>query len=474
MRSIRGASSLITLLALGCGSDEPSPGDGSTGTPPATTVMLPTSAATDAATTHSDSSADDSLDATADDTAGILDTSEEPFGDCDPLQELAGTLSNVAPEQYDQEIDSALRTMLYGEHGLPGVENTLMCVAYRGAPGQTISVAGDFNDWAPEDYPLDELVPGYYQGLIALPEPPQGLYKLVIGGTEFIGDPLARRFGWDEFGEYSQVDAMADRGHHERWPQFPGDDGVIAARTLTAFIPQGAEAARDLPVLYMHDGQNLFSPDAPFGYWRASETLQAQIDLGAVQPLVLLGIDNTPARFDEYTPQADVLEGMRVGGNAEQYTAWLTDSVMPFVEERYPIALDAANTGVMGSSLGGLVSLYIGLSRPDLFGYVGSMSGTIDWGTLGADNPTIDEMYQGMPPTGLHIYLDSGGSGGTGCPDGGTDNYCGNVRMLNTLVALGWVEGTDLVYRWAPGEGHNEAAWAARLGDALVDWFPGG
>jgi enterochelin esterase-like enzyme len=148
--------------------------------------------------------------------------------------------------------------------------------------------------------------------------------------------------------------------------------------------------------------------------------------------------------------------------------------VKPFAEARYPVSSDPNQVATMGSSLGGLVSLYIGLRHRDLFGQVASMSGTIEWGTLGASNPTIIELYQDDPPLGLRIYLDSGGDEGMGCPGDGSDNYCGNVALADELRAMGWQDEADLFYRWEPGAPHNEAAWADRLLPALVDWFPMG
>jgi len=84
------------------------------------------------------------------------------------------------------------------------------------------------------------------------------------------------------------------------------------------------------------------------------------------------------------------------------------------------------------------------------------------------------DLYADDPPLGLRIYLDSGGDDGTGCPNSGSDNYCGNVAFAEQLRAMGWEDEVDLFYRWAPGAPHNEAAWADRLLPALVDWFPAG
>jgi predicted alpha/beta superfamily hydrolase len=392
------------------------------------------------------------------------DIPDAELTDCERLVELVAAPS---PEL----IDAFVREVSYGEHGFPIAEASELCVVHVGDPGQALSVAGDFNGWDAEAHPLAEPAPGFYYAIIPLDAAPEGLYKLVRDGTEFFADPLARRFGWDQFGEYSQIDALPDRGHHERWPDFDEAVGQLAPRTLTVYLPPGAEAGPELPVLYMHDGQNLFSPDALFGGWQASATVEEAIALAVLEPLILVGIDNTAARFDEYTQVEDVIDGMLVGGRADEYADFLVFGIKPFVESRYPAASAPDEVAVMGSSLGGLVSLYIGLRHADVFSSVASMSGTVDWGTFGAMNPTILDEYAEAPPLGLRIYLDSGGDEGLGCPDDGSDNYCGNVEFADALRDFGWVDEQDLFYRWEPGAPHNEVAWADRLLPALVDWF---
>jgi len=458
------------LVLLACGDDgEALPEMGSTGGSIATTLPIPSATETsESGSTSSDPST------SADETGTPPDLPPVETNDCDRLDALVEALPRADIAMQQAMVDEFVHTVTYGEHGFPGLEGSTLCVAHQGPSDQDLSLAGDFNRWAPGEHPLLEPVAGlgFYYAIIELPGDPLGLYKLVRDDVEFFADPLARRFGWDEFGEYSQVDALADRSHHERWPAFDQGAGTLAPRTVTVYLPTGALSEPVLPVLYMHDGQNLFSPDAFFGGWRVSETLDVAIGEGTLAPMVVVGIDNTPARFEEYTPVTDVLDGMRVGGQADEYADFVVDGIKPFVEDRYPVATDPAFVGTMGSSLGGLVSLYIGLRHPDVFGQVASMSGTIDWGSLGAANPTIDLLYADDPPFGLRIYVDSGGGMGTGCLGGDFDNYCGNVRLAYTLRGMGWLDEVDLIYRWQPGALHNEAAWADRFLDALIDWFP--
>ena len=138
-----------------------------------------------------------------------------------------------------------------------------------------------------------------------------------------------------------------------------------------------------------------------------------------------------------------------------------------------------ASAGVMGSSLGGLISLFIALEHPSTFNFAGSLSGTLGWGRFGENNPTIGELYatKGHFPTA--IYVDSGGGdGGDGCtdPDGdgwpeddpnAQDNYCENSQFIEWLKGNEWTEGTDLRAVWRPDAPHNEASWADRVEEPL-------
>lgn len=387
---------------------------------------------------------------------------------------LADTV-DVAQE--GELIDAFMHEMLWSDGGLPIVEDDRTCFLHLGEPGLSLSIAGDFNAWATGDVVLEQAETGlgFYVAIVPLAhEDATGLYKIVRDGDVFFADPHARRFGWDELGEYSMIAPDPARSHHERWPDFDLGVGDLAPRDVTVWLPAGALEASSLPLLVMHDGQNLFAPDAAFGGWRVGPTLEAAIAAGDVRPVIVVGVDNTPDRMDEYTHVPDDLGGMLVGGRAAEYADFLVDGVLPFVVERYPVSGARQDTAVLGSSLGGLVSLYIAWTWPDRFGHAGSMSGTVGWGSFGADADTVLDLFGREPPVGLRVYLDTGGSEGPGCPDGDSDNYCDNVAFAEGLRALGWHDEADLLYRWEPDAPHNEAAWAARLGPALVDWFPGG
>src|ERR1700721_3216368 len=139
---------------------------------------------------------------------------------------------------------------------------------------------------------------------------------------------------------------------------------------LIVYVPPGYEALgeRRFPVLYMQDGQNLFDPETSFikgNYWRMGETADALIEDDLIEPLIIVGIYNTgDSRIDEYTPVEDKRLG---GGQADAYGRMLVEELKPFIEGQYRTQPGAENCGMGGSSLGGLVTLYLGLQYPEGF-----------------------------------------------------------------------------------------------------------
>ncbi|MFO0633172.1 MAG: alpha/beta hydrolase-fold protein [Nannocystaceae bacterium] len=361
-------------------------------------------------------------------------------------------------------LDGFLHDAWRSAHGLPvRCDGRMVVLARKGVEAGTLSVAGDFDAWDPQAHPLAPMVDGFdlWVADIAVDEPrAPSLYKLVRDGTDYAADPWARRYGYDEFGEYSLTDARPGASHHERYPGFDDGIGSLQPRQIVVYVPADALARSGLPVLVMHDGQNLFAPDAPFGGWQVGAAVDAAIAGGELPPLLVVAIDNTDARFDEYSPVPDDLGSGPLGGKADEYADFVAMGVLPFVDARYPTAATASSRATLGSSMGGLVSLYIAWRHPDVIARAGSMSGTLQWGRIGLDNDRILELYQQSPPTDVWLYLDSGGNGP--CP-GDSDNYCVTVQMRDLLVALGWVQGESMQWLHAPGATHDEAAWAARL-----------
>ncbi len=237
------------------------------------------------------------------------------------------------------------------------------------------------------------------------------------------------------------------------------------ARDVLVYLPPGYEedAARRYPVLYLHDGQNLFDPATAFipgQHWRVGETAQALINSGVIEPLIIVGIYNTGhGRVDEYTPTRDVR--FNAGGRAGDYGRMIVEELKPFVDARYRTRQGAEHTGLGGSSLGGLVSLHLGLLYPEVFGNLAVLSPSVWW-----DNRRIlreVEALRARPRT--RIWLDMGTAEGA--------HATNNSRLLrDALVAKGWTLRKDLKYFEAVGGQHNELAWATRVGPFLRFLFP--
>ncbi|WP_246357674.1 alpha/beta hydrolase [Pyxidicoccus fallax] len=232
-------------------------------------------------------------------------------------------------------------------------------------------------------------------------------------------------------------------------------------RTLRFYLPPSysENPLKRYPVLYMHDGQNLFdAATASYGVeWRVDETLNHLIGTGQVDEVIVVGIDHAGAgRIYEYTPCCDSRYG---GGGADLYERFLLESVKPFVDANLRTLTGKANTALMGSSLGGLVSFHIGRRRPDVFSKVAGLSSSFWWNNQ-AMTQAVEQSTVKLP---LRFYLDAGTQ---------NDGLAETTRMRDALAADGHVQGADLYYLVAQGAGHTESAWADRVHIPLTYLFP--
>ncbi|HVE83743.1 MAG TPA: alpha/beta hydrolase-fold protein, partial [Myxococcales bacterium] len=236
------------------------------------------------------------------------------------------------------------------------------------------------------------------------------------------------------------------------------------SRDVIIYLPLGYESApaTRYPVLYMHDGQNLMDPRTSFsGEWGVDETAQRLLRNGQISPVIIVGVYNTPNRISEYTEVADPQYG---GGNADLYARFLLEELKPIIDARYRTLPSASTTGVSGSSLGGLVSLYLGLTHPEAFGRVGALSSSIWWA-----NRDILTRYQALTAKKpVRIWEDMGTDEG----GSGSENVVDARDLRDALVSRGWVLGNDLQYLEIQGGQHNEAAWAARFDQVLEYLYP--
>jgi predicted alpha/beta superfamily hydrolase len=235
-------------------------------------------------------------------------------------------------------------------------------------------------------------------------------------------------------------------------------------RNLIVYLPPGydEQPSRHFPVLYLHDGQNLFDPATSFipGMdWNVGQTADQNINAGSVEPLIIVGIYNSgKARIREYTPTRVPRLG---GGRADRYARFLIEELTPFIGREYRALTGAEKTGIGGSSLGGLVSLYVGLKLPHVFGKLAALSPSIWWNQQVINRFAATANVHPRPS----IWLDIGTREGP--------RIVQDVEQFrDVLLQKGWQLGRDLHYQRIEGGEHNEAAWAQRVGPFLQFLYP--
>ena len=219
------------------------------------------------------------------------------------------------------------------------------------------------------------------------------------------------------------------------------------------------------PVVYMHDGQNLFDPRYAFGghTWKVAETLDAGID--ALDPtahlpeVLVVGPENTADRIYEYTPTVGD-DPDYTGGGGDKYLRFLIEELKPVIDRDLRTVPAAAATTLAGSSLGGLISAYAGARRADVFGRIGVVSPSTWW-----DSRYIIGAVKASPQRPQRVYVDSGDSGAENDDVDNTRELAQTYRDLG-YHDLGRADDT-LLYVVQAGGQHNEDYWAARLPRAL-------
>lgn len=260
------------------------------------------------------------------------------------------------------------------------------------------------------------------------------------------------------------------------WKSVPSKH-LAHARNVSIWLPPGYEKdpERRYPVLYAHDGQNLFDPRLSFTKvdWGLDEAVAQGIKENRIDPPIIVGIWNTPDRRREYCPW----------DMAPQYAKFLVDELMPAVNQQFRTRVGAASTGTMGASMGGLVSFWLCWKHPESFGLGACLSTHFRY------DATDLARAQGREPdaslAGKPLIADEIAGGAKFAPeprprlwmDHGTLNldatYAPVQQQVDAwLVRCGLVRDTDFVSKVYEGADHNEAAWRARVPDALRYLFP--
>jgi len=247
-----------------------------------------------------------------------------------------------------------------------------------------------------------------------------------------------------------------------------GSTNLKKPRTIAVWLPPNyADSTDRYPVLYLHDGQNLFDAStAAFGTeWNADETATERIEQKRISPVILVGIWNTPDRIMEYTPTFD--KSIRAGGNGRAYVHFLAEELKPFIDKNYRTKPDRESTVIGGSSLGGLISLYACEKSSSTFSGCAAISPTLGW-----DDEAFLKGFENSADWvhSTRIWLDMGSKEGKS-HETQTNSLERASRFADTLRGSGKVHAKDLHFLTVSDGQHNEAAWSKRFGDVLEFFF---
>lgn len=252
--------------------------------------------------------------------------------------------------------------------------------------------------------------------------------------------------------------------------------GVIASahvspREVQVWLPPGyaEHPGQRYPVLYLHDGQNVFDAQAAGAEWQVDEAAQRGVASGRLRPFIVVAVSSGADRFEDYTPTAAALSAERLGGLAPErrgggapaYARYLVEELKPVIDARYRTRRGPADTAVGGSSLGGLVSMWLALHRPETFGAALVVSPSVWW-----DESFLlrDAATTTTPTPRPRLWLDMGAQEGEQA-----------VKLARELAELlrqrGW-QGDTLRFVEDPRGRHDEASWARRV-PAMLDFLYG-
>lgn len=342
-------------------------------------------------------------------------------------------------------------------------------------PGATITLGANINDWKPDNpaYRFGRNENGVYGLNVQVPNGSTLECKVTLGSWETVekaadGSEMPNRMlrvlgdtsldfkvaRWAGMGaapvaaKSSTLTGRIERLENVVSPQLEN------ARNLIVYLPPSyaASSERRYPVLYAQDGQNLFDAATSFaGEWGADETAEALARRGL--EAIIVGIPNMGVeRMAEYSPFPD--PETRMVARGEAYAAFLTLTVKPLIDARYRTLADRQHTGLVGSSMGGLISLYTGLRFPETYGFVGAMSPSFWIG-----NYSMVNWVKTHPNPGVRVWIDMG-----------TEEGAGMLLGARWLADLLTTQGNEVRLTIEPGAKHNEAAWRARF-PAVLEWF---
>jgi predicted alpha/beta superfamily hydrolase len=348
-------------------------------------------------------------------------------------------------------------------------------------PGYTpaedlIYLAGDFNGWNPAspEYVLARNQEGLW--FITLPARAAGTqiqYKFARGGWDKVekgpnGEEIANR-------RYTFGGADTVRITIHNWADRSGGATTAAknvikltpdlflpqlnrTRRVWVYLPPGYdESDRDYPVLYMQDGQNVFDAYTSFaGEWMVDENLNELAESGKEVPIVVAVDNGGTRRINEYSPWINPTYG---GGEGRLYIEFIANTLKPLIDSTFRTRPERESTGIMGSSMGGLISFFGALERPDIFGKAGVFSPSY-WFSDSLWTFTREAGRQ--HPIRLYQLVGTGE---------GSSTVSRVLRMQDTLLTLGF-RADEIISKVVEGGQHNEQFWRSQFREALLWLFP--
>ncbi len=246
-------------------------------------------------------------------------------------------------------------------------------------------------------------------------------------------------------------------GSFQLWQKGFKADSQLQARDIYVYLPPLYEQqASTYPTIYMHDGQNLFDPTRAYlgQTWQAEKTLNYLIENKVIEPVIVIALDNTSQRILDYTPSSTSQYG---GGGAKLYLDMIVKTLIPRIEKEFRVNHTTDSRAIIGSSLGGLVSLYSMISHPDSFGKVAALSPSLWW-----DEKFMIKQLERSKFLAKKIWIDSGS----------LENEILNDVLLLESYLIDRISASDFKTSIQNGADHSEKYWAQRLPFILKFLFP--
>ena len=346
----------------------------------------------------------------------------------------------------------------------------------------SIFITGDFEDWSggQESYKLTKKGETFF---ISIPEQTGSInFKFTQGSWDSV-ETDTEGYGIDNRVYTFEVKKDTVRVQILSWDQNKEKQASTASenvfvltndleipqlkrqRRIWVYLPSDYEnSTKSYPVMYMHDGQNLFDASLSYsGEWNVDETLNQLFKERGFE-IIVIGIDNGGSkRLDEYSPWANTKYG---GGEGDAYLEFIVETLKPLIDKTYRTIPERENTAIMGSSMGGLISFYAALKYSDIFSKVGVFSSAF-WFS--------NESFQYARTKGniqnTRMYLLAGGKEGEDVAYDEINKTVGGMKTIVSILKKEGFEPDNIIAKVVPEGKHNEALWRNEFGEAILWLF---